>query len=321
MKLGIIGSGKIVNDFLTISDQITGLQVTALATTSRSHQTGLDLQKQYNIENLYTDNQALINDQNVDTIYVGVPNNLHFAISKLALVANKNVICEKPLVYTVAEAQELKALADKHKVIILEAITNIYLENFKKIKANLDKIAPIHILNFNYTQYSSRYDAFLEDNILPAFDKSKGGGALMDLNIYNIHVATALLGKPTSSTYFPNIQKNIDTSGILILNYSDVRCSLVAAKDSDLEPNISTIEGEKGSITITGRINSMDEISITMRNQTKEIFKLNRHPHRMFAEFAEFVKIIDNHDLDTANKAFEHSLIALDVLEQAHKTI
>lgn len=45
MKLGIIGSGKIVHDFLTIADQIPNLELTALATTKRSHQIGLDLQK------------------------------------------------------------------------------------------------------------------------------------------------------------------------------------------------------------------------------------------------------------------------------------
>lgn len=45
MKLGIIGSGKIVHDFLTIADQISDLELTALATTKRSHQIGLDLQK------------------------------------------------------------------------------------------------------------------------------------------------------------------------------------------------------------------------------------------------------------------------------------
>ncbi len=157
------------------------LELTALATTKRSHKIGLDLQKEYQINKLYDNNADLFNDPDVDTVYVAVPNSLHFSISKEALEAGKNVICEKPFVATVDEARKLKAIADQKKLIIIEAITNIYLENFKFIEENLDKIAPIHVVNLNYTQYSSRYDAFLAGDIQPAFDPKKDGGALMDL--------------------------------------------------------------------------------------------------------------------------------------------
>ena len=81
---------------------------------------------------------------------------------KLRFEHGKNVICEKPFVQSTAEAEELKKLADEKDLIIAEAITNLYLENFKQIKAEIAKIAPIHIINLNYTQYSSRYDAFLD---------------------------------------------------------------------------------------------------------------------------------------------------------------
>lgn len=245
MKLGIIGSGKIVHDFLSIANQIPNLELTALSTTKRSHQIGKDLQTKYNITKLYEDNNDLFNDPNVDTVYVAVPNSLHYSISKLALQAGKNVICEKPFVATTDEACELKKIADENKLIIIEAITNIYLDNFKFIENNLDKIAPIHVVNLNYTQYSSRYDAFLAGDIQPAFDPKKDGGALMDLGIYNLHIILKLFGKPNSINYFPTIQRNIDTSGILHLSYSDKQVSSIAAKDS-FSPNVSTIEGEKG---------------------------------------------------------------------------
>lgn len=207
MKLGIIGSGKIVHDFLSIADQIPDLELAALSTTKRSHQIGLELQEKYNISKLYDNNTDLFNDANVDTVYVAVPNSLHFSIAKAALEAGKNVICEKPFVATTDEARELKEIADKNQVIIVEAITNIYLENFKFIEDNLAKIAPIHVVNLNYTQYSSRYDAFLEGDIQPAFDPKKDGGALMDLGIYNLHIIIKLFGKPDSVKYFPTIQK------------------------------------------------------------------------------------------------------------------
>lgn len=115
----------------------------------------------------------MLSDTNVDTVYVAVPNSLHYLIAKQALEAGKNVICEKPFVSTTTEARELKKIADEHGVIIVEAITNIHLGNFKHIKADIAKIAPVHILSLNYTQYSSRYDDFLKGKIAPVFDPKK----------------------------------------------------------------------------------------------------------------------------------------------------
>ena len=283
MKLGIIGSGKIVHDFLSIADQIPNLELAALSTTKRSHQIGLELQEKYNISKLYQDNTDLFNDANVDTVYVAVPNSLHFSIAKAALEAGKNVICEKPFVATTDEARELKEIADKNQVIIVEAITNIYLENFK----------------------------FIED-------PKKDGGALMDLGIYNLHIIIKLFGKPDSVKYFPTIQKNIDTSGILHLGYSDKQTSSIAAKDS-FSPNVSTIEGEKGALIIYGHPNEMPKVGIQLRGEEPKVVNHNKYSHRMIAEFIEFTKIIDQHDFTVADQAFTHSLNTLAVLQEAKK--
>lgn len=113
MKLGIIGSGKIVHDFLTTAAKIKGLELAAISTTKRSQPIAKDLAKQYNIKEVFADNGQLCHDENVDTVYVAVPNSLHYEIVKEALLAGKNVICEKPYVETVAQAEELKEIADK----------------------------------------------------------------------------------------------------------------------------------------------------------------------------------------------------------------
>ena len=251
MKLGIIGSGKIVHDFLTTAAKIKGLELAAISTTKRSQPIAKNLAKQYNIKEVFADNGQLCHDENVDTVYVAVPNSLHYEIVKEALLAGKNVICEKPYVETVAQAEELKEIADKKDLIIVEAITNIHLPNFKAIKQQLAEIAPIHIISLNYTQYSSRYDDFLQGKIAPVFDPAKDGGTLTDLNIYNIHLAVGLFGKPEKVQYYPVMQKQVDTSGILNLVYPDKQAVLIAAKDSYTTPR-SFIEGEKGTIYFDG---------------------------------------------------------------------
>ena len=90
---------------------------------------------------------------------------------------------------------------------MIEAITNQYLENFKVIKDSLSEIGDIKIVNINYSQYSSRYDAFKQGEIAPAFNPKMGGGALRDLNIYNIHLLVGLFGNPNRVEYLPNVEE------------------------------------------------------------------------------------------------------------------
>ena len=225
-------------------------------------------------------------DPDVDTVYVAVPNFLHYEIAKEALEHGKNVICEKPFVESTEQAKELKQLADEKDLIILEAITNLYLENFKQIQKELKNIAPIHIVNMNYTQYSSRYDAFLEGKIAPVFDPNKDGGALMDLNIYNIHFIVGLLGMPKSVEYKANIERGIDTSGVLNLDYGNFKAVLIAAKDCAAPVN-SLIEGDEGTIQVDGPANVMDSFDI-FKDQDKTHIDEKVYPHRMYEEFRAF---------------------------------
>ena len=72
----------------------------------------------------------------------------------------------------------------------------------------------------NYSQYSGRYDRLKEGEVPNVFNPQYGGGALMDINYYNVYLNVALFGKPEKVVYFPNIYENLaDTSGILVMQY------------------------------------------------------------------------------------------------------
>lgn len=319
INLGIVGSGMIVHDFLSIANQIPNLNLTAISTTKRSEKIGQELSKNYDIKYSYSHNEELYNNDEVNTVYVGVPNNLHYEVAKQALLAGKNVICEKPFVDTVDQARELKKIADKQGVFLVEAITNIYLANFNYLKEHLKTIGPIHQVALNFTQYSSRYDNFLNNIIEPVFDYQKNGGALMDIGIYNIHLTVGLFGKPKHVQYFPVIQKKVDTSGTLMLTYPDMQVSSIAVKDSYVTDQWSYIEGEKGTLKIKGSLGQLDEVELDLKGKKPQSIKLNKYSDRMVAEFVEFSRMIKENDKEAANKAFEHSLTVLEVLEDARK--
>lgn len=315
MKLGIVGAGMIVKDFLTMTPLLPEIELKAITGTPHGMDNMEKLQMQYGIDRVYTDIDECLANEEIDTIYVAVPNHLHFAFAKKALEAGKNVICEKPFTLNLAELKELAELAQTKQLILLEAITNQYMMNYQKIKEAVPTLGEIKVIECNYSQYSSRYDAFKAGEVLPAFNPRFGGGALMDINIYNIHFVVGLLGAPSSVKYLANIEKDIDTSGILILNYPDTKVVCIGAKDSTATIR-STIQGTKGSVIVNGATNVLDNFDIESKAGI-ENFDFKQNSHRMYEEFKAFQRIIAEKDLKEAALRLQHSEEVLRVVEQA----
>ena len=98
MRVGTIGSGEIVKNILDGIREVEG--ITCEAVYSRSQEKGLSLAALYDVKKVYTNLDDLMNDKEVDFIYVASPNNLHYEQTKMALEHGKNVICEKPFTTT-----------------------------------------------------------------------------------------------------------------------------------------------------------------------------------------------------------------------------
>ena len=315
MKLAVLGTGKIVQEFLPMIQQVTDVELVALLSTPRSLDKAKEMQAQYQVQEVYTDYETLLGNAMIDTVYVALPNHLHYQYTKAALLQGKNVICEKPFTLNAQQLQELIQIATEKRVILLEAITNQYLNNFLQIKKDLAQLGKIKIVECNYSQYSSRYDAFKEGKILPAFDPQKGGGALMDINIYNIHFIVGLFGKPEKVQYLANIERDIDTSGILVLDYGAFKAVCIGAKDSTAQIR-SVIQGTDGSIEVLGATNEMPRYE--RRSKTEiEAVNANLDKHRMYQEFEKFTEVIDQKDLAFALEQLNHSLTVMQVVDQA----
>ena len=317
MKLGIIGSGMIVKDFLSFAHELPEIKLEAI--TARNTENLQELQSKYNINNIYTDIDLCLENKEVDTIYVAVPNNLHYSVAKKALEAGKNVICEKPFTLKYEEAVELFEIAEAKGLILIEAITNQYQKNYLDIKDNIDNIGEIRLVECNFSQLSSRYEAFKNGILAPVFDKSKGGGVLGDLNIYNIHFVVGLFGKPNKVHYSPNIVNDVDTSGILLLEYDNFKVVCIAAKDT-FNNSYVNIQGDQGIIKVIGPTNEVPNYSIQTKDNLINENK-NIHSHRMFAEFKKFVEVINNKDFKFMNNQKEHTLNVMYIYEKAKKFI
>ena len=317
MKLGIIGSGMIVKEFLEIIPYLKGVELRGIYGRKSSEEKLKKIKNENNIKEIFYDYEKLLKSD-IDTVYIALPNNLHFEFSKKALEENKNVIVEKPITSNYQEAKILNDLARERNSFLFEAITTEYLPNYLKIKELLPKLGDIKIVQCNYSQYSSRYNSFKEGKVLPAFDPVFSGGALMDINIYNIHYVVGLFGKPKNIEYYPNIEREIDTSGILILDYDKFKCVCVGAKDCK-SPSANNIQGNNGCIYVDTPVNICENFKVIMNDGTISLFNENKYNNRMVSEFIEFVNTINNNDLERCYKMLDHSLIVSEVQTIARK--
>ena len=317
MNLGIVGAGMIVKDFLSFSHELPEIKLEAIV--ARNIENLKNLQNTYNIKQIYTDLDECLSSPSIDTIYVAVPNNLHYPVAKKALEAGKNVICEKPFTLDYNETVELFQLAESNNLIQIEAITNQYLPNYLEIKENLSQIGNIRLVECNFSQLSSRYEAFKKGIIAPVFDKNQGGGVLGDLNIYNIHFVVGLFGAPKNSEYYPNIVREVDTSGILILEYDEFKVVCIAAKDT-YNNSYANIQGDKGLIKVIGTLNEVPNYIIKNKEVEMKVNK-NIHKHRMYSEFKKFIDVINNKDFDFMQIQKEHSLAVMEIFDKSRKQI
>ena len=306
MRVGIVGTGMIVG---MIAPHLAdwGIQVTAIAGTPRSAETVERMAQEYGANGRYTDWHDLLADDAVDTVYVAAPNFLHYEVSKAALEAGKDVICEKPLTSAFDEATELAALAEERGRMLWEAVVTTRQPNFANIRAMLPRVGTVKVVTVNYSQYSSRYDAFREGTILPAFDPAKAGGALMDLGLYTLTFTLGLFGEPVSAQYLPNVERNIDTSGIALLSYDGFTAVNVCAKDSGA-PSYAIIQGTDGYIRMDSAPNACGAVTLHLNDGTEE-FVDDRLPVMWEAEFKEFRRQQDEGDFDECRRQLRESLL------------
>ncbi|MFT8318738.1 MAG: Gfo/Idh/MocA family oxidoreductase [Sporolactobacillus sp.] len=316
MKLAIFGAGMIVKDFLTMIEAIPSIKLEAIMGVPSDLETMNQMQSEHHIHRVFTDVDECLADSVIDTVYVALPNFLHYRFAKLALQAGKNVICEKPFTLHASELLELQELAKVQGVILIEAITNQYLTNYAQLQEDLPKLGALKVIECNYSQYSHRYDAFLAGTTLPVFDPKKGGGALMDLNIYNIHFVVGLLGAPTAVHYYANVTRGIDTSGVLVLDYSETKVVCIAAKDCAASVR-STVQGDKGSIVVNGPTNVMSDYDEQLNGAASQHVDKKLNPHRMYEEFVTFERLVRTHDTDEAERRMTHSMAVMQVVDAA----
>ncbi|MCI6158558.1 MAG: Gfo/Idh/MocA family oxidoreductase [Selenomonadaceae bacterium] len=332
MKLAIIGTGKIVQEAFYALSFLPSLKIAAIYGRPHSLDKAETLARKHAVPEVYTDYDELLEKTEADTVYIGLVNNVHYDYARRALLAGKNVILEKPFTETLEQARALIRLAKENGLFLFEAITVLHSIVYEKMLESLSSLGTVRMALLNYSQYSSRYDAYRAGKVLPAFDPACGASSLGDLNVYNIHYAAALFGMPDEVHYFPSRGFNgMDVSGVLVLHYRGFHAVCTAAKNSD-SPCFVSIQGEDGWMRIDGKPNAApcldvvrvqkgkppvpDASGAMQRPVTSE--HIDNHPaHRMVQEFQDFAAIVDQSDYEARDALLDETETVMRILELA----
>ena len=314
--LGTIGSGSIVHTILDQVNVTDGIRLTAVY--SRTEEKGRQVAAEYGADRVYTDLDAFLADEEMNTVYIASPNLLHYEQTRKTLLAGKHVICEKPFCTKADQARELTALAKEKRLFLADAVPTAFLPNLEVLKRELPKVGKVRLVLGNYSQYSSRYDLVLQGEVPNVFNPEYGGGCLMDINFYNVYLNAALFGKPLSSVYYPNRRGELaDTSGVLIMQYDGFVSSSAGAKDT-WGVNYFQIEGEKGHIYIRDGSNGLAEIRVVTKD-SEETFDWQDNPEWRFYEVQKLTEYMLAGDYEAVYGRLDVMIHVIEILEEARK--
>lgn len=205
VKYGIVGLGSISTRFSKVLKTVEGVTITAVAAQDQARSDAFA--KRFGANKAYRKYLDVIEDKDVDIVYIGLTNNYHYEITKLCLENHKAVLCEKPLVTTQKEAEELVALAIRNQTLLMEAMWTRCMPAFQKARewVKLGRIGQVKLITANFC-YKKEYDPGNRQ-----YNPRLAGGSLFDVGVYPIDFTTGILAEYPKSV---NGLAKISPSGV-----------------------------------------------------------------------------------------------------------
>jgi predicted dehydrogenase len=242
IHFAILGPGKISHRFTKGMKDVKNAEIVAVA--SRDFNKAKEYCELYDIKKAYGSYEEMLQDKEIDAVYIATPPFVHAQQIKMCLNAGKHVLCEKPLMKTSAEAKECFALAKEKGLMLMEATKGVFIPPFLKIKELVhdNVLGPV-----SYVEASYCYDGnFGEDHWVK--DQALAGGGMYDVGIYALSAVLCLLDKEVIDVKRMDIKGNncLDFTQIL-LHFGDVVASVRGAITVNTQ-NKLFVYGKKGHI-------------------------------------------------------------------------
>lgn len=317
IKFGIIGTGKIVDNFLEAA--LTHEEFELVAVYSRDIKKAEEFGGKYGATKFFDNLDVFASSKDIDAVYIASPNSLHASQAILCLENKKHVLCEKPMASNKIEVKSMIDTAKDNGVLLMEAMRITVLPNFLKVKENLHKIGKIRRYFASYCQYSSRYDKYKEGIVLNAFKRELSNGALMDIGVYCIHPMIELFGKPNGVVSEAILlESGVDGQGTAMFSYEGASGVIMYSKISDSKLPLE-IQGEEGTIIIDNIL--FKNVKIVYRDGREEVISIKQRENDMYYELDEFISVLNKNETESMKNSYKNSLMAIEVMDKIRSQI
>lgn len=259
VRWGILGTGKIARAFAAGLKDTPGAVLAAVG--SRSLATAGAFAAEFGAGASYGSYQELANAADIDLVYIGTPHTLHAENATTVLEAGKGVLCEKPFAINRREAEQVVALARAKKLFLMEAMWTRFmpaLAEVRRIIASGEIGAVTHLS----ADFGFAAGVRPEHRVL---NHALGGGALLDLGIYPLSIAAALLGPVESVMAQAEFgATGVDLQTAFTLKHRDggmssCSCSLRARTPVEL-----TVSGELGYVRMDTMFHRAQSVTVSL---------------------------------------------------------
>ena len=307
---GIVGSGRIAGRFVAESRFVSGVVFDAVFNPRKS--SADSFAANHGLKGAFDDFDKMLGE--VDLVYVATPHVHHAEYVRRALMAGKHVLCEKPMTLSAQDAKELYALAEKHDVVLQEALKTAFAPGFKHL-VNLAKGGLIGQIR----QVRAIFTKLMTDKTLREFNKAQGGGAVSELLSYVLCPTIKLLGRQIDPRKIDfNLIKDeeceVETFASGMIKYDGATALLTVGLTAKDEGCLS-IAGTKGYIWVPSPWWKTEyfEIRNDMGQPTRRFF-FQFAGDGLRYELAEFVKRISM-GIDNKTWSSEDSIESLGIIE------
>ncbi|MES1222877.1 MAG: Gfo/Idh/MocA family oxidoreductase, partial [Bacteroidota bacterium] len=248
IRWGILGCGRIARKFASDLKYVDGAELVAVG--SRNKATAEEFAREFPAKNCYGSYEALASDKEVDVIYVASPHALHCEHTLLCLEQKKAVLCEKAFAINLKQAKKMIAMAKQQNVFLMEALWTKFLPHYNIVQQMLkeNRLGKIKSMLVNF--------GFIPPATAPhrLFDPVLGGGALLDIGIYNVFITLSVLGNPdTIEATMTPASTGVDEQCSVVFKYNN---GAIAQLFFTFSSNLATeadINGDAGRIRLTTR--------------------------------------------------------------------
>lgn len=311
----ILGAGKIAGKFAQDLKTLEGAVLYAVG--SRSIVRAVEFAEKHEIKFSYGSYLELVEDENIDIIYVATPHSFHFEHAMLCLEHEKAVLCEKPFGINLEQVEAMISMAKKKKVFLMEALWTQFLPHFQFV-LELTKSKKYGALLELHADFGFKAPYDVEKRI---YNKELGGGSLMDVGIYPIFLALSLLGTPENIAAEATIGiTGVDENCSIHLFYANGVEAKLFSSINETTPTTATLYYENATVIINSRFHEPTSVNIQVKGKLKiKEFAVNTRGYNF--EAAHVQNMLEENRTESNLMTFEKSKQLISILDRIKQKI